>query len=101
MDQKKEYEEFTVISSFRSWVLLIAFSILIMSWGMFIKMMVGKEHSRTWDFGTLPDVPAESSYSTVKPPVEANVPLQIQRLPEAYYDANNVTPSAGISIMGG
>jgi hypothetical protein len=101
MGNKKEYEEFTVISSFWSWVLLIAFSIIIMSWGMFIKMMVGKEQPRTWDFGALPDVPAQSSYSTVKPPVEVNVPLQIQRLPEAYYDANAVTPSAGYSEFGG
>jgi hypothetical protein len=100
MNQQKEYEEFTVISTFWSWVLLIAFSILIMSWGMFIKMMVGREQPRTWDFGTLPDVPAQSPYSSVKPPVEVNTPLQIQRLPEAYYDANTVTPSADVSGFG-
>ena len=36
----------------------------------------------------LPDTPAESVYSTVAAPNDVNVPLQIQRLPEAYYDKN-------------
>jgi hypothetical protein len=88
MNQKKEYEEFTVISPLWSWAFLIAFTALIMGWGMFVEMMVGQEQPRTWDFGVLPDVPAQSAYSTVKPPVEVNVPLQIQRLPEAQYDKN-------------
>ena len=89
MDQKKEYEEFTVISTFWSWVLLIAFSALIMCWGMFVEMMAGDvEPTRTWDFGALPDVPSQSPYSTVAPPNDVNVPLQIHRLPEAYYDKN-------------
>ena len=100
MNQQKEYEEFTVISTFWSWVILIAFSALIICWGMFVEMMAGEDQPRTWDFGALPDVPAQSTYSTVEPPVEVNVPLQIQRLPEAYYDANAVTPSAGVSGFG-
>ena len=88
MDQHKEYEEFTVISTFWSWVLLIAFSALIMCWGMFVEMMAGEDQPRHWDFGVLPDVPSQSVYSTVAPPNDANVPLQIQRLPEAQYDKN-------------
>ena len=88
MDMNHEYEEFTIISPVWSWVLLIVFSLLIMAWGMFIEMMVGMEQPRTWDFGVLPDTPAESVYSTVAAPSDVNVPLQIERLPEAYYDKN-------------
>lgn len=86
MKLEKKYEEFTLISSFWSWVILIIFSATIMGWGMFVHMMVDREVPRQWDFGQYPDVPAESEYSTVPAPNNVNVPLQIERLPEAYYD---------------
>lgn len=82
MNNKKEYEEFVQISSFASWVILIAFCALIMSWGMFVEMMI-MDRPAQWDFGQLPDTPSESVYSTSVPPPEVNVPFQIQRIPDA------------------
>ena len=80
--KQKEYEEFTLISSFRSWVILIAFSALILGWGMFVEMMI-EERPPQWDFGALPDTPSQSAYSTVLPPSEVNVPYQMPRIPDA------------------
>jgi hypothetical protein len=79
---QKEYEEQTIISSVTSWVILIVFPIIILSWGMFVEMivMVGPSY---WDFGVLPDTPAQSQYSTAFPPPDINVPYQIHRLPDA------------------
>jgi hypothetical protein len=79
---RKEYEEQTIISSFWSWVILIVFPILILSWGMFVEMVVSVGPSR-WDFGTLPDTPSQSVYSTSLPPSDVNVPYQIHRIPDA------------------
>jgi len=88
MDQQKEYEEFTIVSPTWSWAFLIAFTALIMCWGMFVEMMAGEDQPRTWDFGVLPDVPSQSVYSTVAQPNDVNVPLQIKPLPEAMWDKN-------------
>ena len=80
--RRKEYEEETIISSFWSWVILIAFCAVIMGWGMFVEMIVeaGPPH---WDFGVLPDTPSQSAYSTALPPPDVNVPYQIHRIPDA------------------
>jgi hypothetical protein len=78
----KEYEELTLISSFWSWVILILFTALILSWGMFVEMMVGVSPPQ-WDFGVLPDAPSQSAYSTSLPPSDVNVPYQIHRIPDA------------------
>jgi flagellar basal body-associated protein FliL len=80
--QQKEYEEQTLISSAASWVILIVFPIIILSWGMFVEMIVMVGSSR-WDFGVLPDTPSQSQYSTVTPPPDVNVPYQMQRIPYA------------------
>ncbi len=79
---RKEYEEFTLISGTWSWVILIAFSALILGWGMFLEMMI-EERPPQWDFGALPDAPSQSAYSTVLPPSDVNVPYQMQRIPDA------------------
>lgn len=78
----KEYEEFTLISGTWSWVILIAFSALILGWGMFLEMMI-EERPPQWDFGVLPDAPSQSAYSTVLPPGDVNVPYQIHPIPNA------------------
>jgi hypothetical protein len=91
---QKEYEEQTIISSVASWIILIVFPIIILSWGMFVKMIVatGPAH---WDFGILPDTPSQSIYSTAEPPKnvrmptfysipqQPGIPYQIQRIPDA------------------
>ena len=78
----KEYEEFTQISAFWSWVFLIAFCALILGWGMFVEMMVMGQPPH-WDFGQLPDTPSQSIYSTSPAPADVNIPYQIQRIPDA------------------
>ncbi len=78
----KEYEEQTLISSLASWIILIAATALIMSWGMFVEMIVMPEAPH-WDFGVLPDTPSQSQYSTALPPSDINVPYQMQRIPDA------------------
>jgi hypothetical protein len=79
---RKEYEEQTQISSVASWTILIVFASLIMGWGMFVEMIVETQPAH-WNFGVLPDTPSQSSYSTITPPPDVNVPYQIQRIPDA------------------
>ena len=81
-NNRKEYEEFVQISTFWSWIFLIAFCVLILSWGMFVEMMV-KTQPPHWDFGQLPDTPGESIYSTSSAPADVNIPYQIRRIPDA------------------
>jgi hypothetical protein len=80
--QQKEYEEQTIISPVVGWVILILFAALIMSWGMFVEMIVSTQPAH-WDFGVLPDTPSQSQYSTAFPPADVNVPYQIHRIPDA------------------
>jgi hypothetical protein len=88
-DNQKEYEEFFQISAFWSWVILIAFCALIMSWGMFVEMMV-KTQPPHWDFGQLPDTPSESIYSTLQPPADVNIPYQMQYIPDAQFPPGKI-----------
>jgi hypothetical protein len=78
----KEYEEETHLSAAASWTILIVFTALIMSWGMFVKTIVATGPAQ-WDFGALPDTPSQSAYSTVPPPPDIKIPYQIQRIPDA------------------
>ncbi len=78
----KEYEELTIISSITSWIILIVFPIIILSWGMFAEMII-PDIQPQWDFGVLPDTPSQSDYSTALSPSDINVPKQIQRIPDA------------------
>ena len=80
--KQKEYEEQTLIPSLASWAILIVATALIMSWGMFVEMIVGVQPPH-WDFGVLPDTPSQSQYSTALPPSDVNVPYQIHRIPDA------------------
>jgi len=92
--KEKEYEEMTFISGLTSWIILIAFSATILSWGMLVKMMVSTQPAH-WDFGQLPDTPSQSIYSTAEPqknvtipnfysiPAPQGIPYQIHRIPDA------------------
>jgi hypothetical protein len=82
MKNRIEYEEFSLISTLWSWVILTVFAALILGWGMFAEMMV-KEQPSHWDFGQLPDTPGQSIYSISAVPSEANIPDQVQRIPDA------------------
>jgi hypothetical protein len=80
--KQKEYEEMTFISGHASWIILIIFSAIILSWGMFAEMIVAVAPPH-WDFGQLTDTPGQSVYSTAGPPADVNVPYQIHRIPDA------------------
>ncbi len=80
-----DHEEEHELPRIMSWILVILLATAVVSWCMFIMMMV-KDGPRTWDFGALPDVPAESIYSTMPAPPAVDLketPLQFPKLPEA------------------
>ncbi len=80
-----QHEEHGEIAQPLSWALIVLLTAAVISWCMFIMMMV-EDRPRTWDFGALPDVPAESVYSTrpgVPPFDPKQFPLQMPKLPEA------------------
>jgi hypothetical protein len=76
----EKYEEYKVLPQFWGWLVLILASAIILGWGMFLMFAV-PEVKRAWDFGTVADTPAESAYSTNRPPTEANAPRQVEQLP--------------------
>jgi len=82
MEEKDRYEEFKVLRPFLGWLLLVLFSALILTAAMVVHMMVA-DRPREWDFGSLPDTPAESIYSTGEPGLTARPERQIEPLPEA------------------
>ena len=78
------FEENREISLPLSWILVLAMCALILAWGILQYFFVRDPPSRQWDFGSLPETPAESIYSSrPSPPAAANVPRQIPSLPEA------------------
>ena len=80
-----KHEEYREIPQALSWVLLVLLTACVVSWCMFIMMMV-EDRPREWDFGALQDVPAQSVYSTSPgtPPFDPkNPPQQMPKLPEA------------------
>jgi hypothetical protein len=82
----EKYEEYKVLKKpFWGWGILIAFSAAILGWGMFVEMVI-QETPRQWDFGTLPDTPAESVYSTAPHPPEVNAPIQVPQVPGSGWD---------------
>jgi hypothetical protein len=65
------------------WIVVILISALIIGWGL-LNFVLVRDPPRTWHFGTLPDTPSQSIYSTEAPPaVTGNPPQQIPPLPEA------------------
>jgi len=75
-------EEAESASACWHWVIVLAASALVVGWGLLIYGLV-KDRDRAWDFGALPDTPAESIYSTQPVPQPEAPPRQIAPLPEA------------------
>lgn len=82
MSDKRWYDEDQEISSFASWVVIILFSASIMAFGWIVYLLI-PDGPRSWNFGQLPDAPAESVYSTEVPQGKMKPRPQIYRLPEA------------------
>jgi len=78
----KEYEENREIGSTWSWTLMMLFCASILTWGFAIYALV-KDGPREWNYGTLPDAPSQSIYSTEEESERANPPRQVAPLPEA------------------
>ena len=90
MEDKHLYDEHQELPSPWEWVILIVFSASIMGFGWLVYSLV-PDGPRYWDFGQLPDTPAESIYSTEQPDLMRKPPQQILRLPEAL--PHNPTPA--------
>ncbi|MBU5635462.1 hypothetical protein KOM00_01790 [Geomonas sp. Red69] len=80
MERTPDYDEHQELRSPWEWVILIAFSASIMGFGWLVYLLV-QDAPRRWDFGQLPDAPAESIYSSEQPRRKAQ--RQIRPLPEA------------------
>ena len=76
------YEEYPRVPESWRWPLLLAFTALLLGWGMYLMLAIS-DRPRAWDFGALPDTPAESTYATQEPDLSAPVPEQIHPLPGA------------------
>jgi hypothetical protein len=91
----RTHEEHRDIPQALSWALLILLTAGVVTWCMFIMMMV-EDPPHQWDFGALPDVPGQSVYSTQPgtPPFDPkNPPRQMPKLPEAKRPAKIVQSS--------
>lgn len=80
MEQKPDYDEHLELRSPWEWVILVVFSASIMGFGWLVYLLVD-DAPRRWDFGQLPDAPAESIYSSEQPQRKAQ--RQIRALPES------------------
>lgn len=76
-----QFEEYRGISSAASWMIILAFCASLVGWGLFNYWLI-PDTPRQWDFGTLPDAPGESIYSTGSTPQDKAPPSQIPPLPE-------------------
>lgn len=80
-----KYEEHREFPLYLGWAILLALSIGLVAWCMVLMMLI-PDVPRQWDFGQLPDVPGESVYSTLPPPVTPvlpDIPRNMPPLPEA------------------
>jgi len=80
--ENQSFEEFRLVRPLTSWVLIIGLSLGIVVWGILIYFLIS-DTPRQWDYGILPDTPAESIYSTIKSPTTTTPPRQLPELPEA------------------
>ena len=87
-------------TALRGWIIVCALAVLFTLYGFLAFFVIGDKGSPDWDYGSLPDVPAQSEYSTYpyrgeapspeaqhvnqKPPqAEAGIPAQeIPPVPE-------------------
>ena len=78
-----QHEEHHEIRPFWSWIIVVAFCVVIILWGLLNWRLI-PDPPRRWDMGALRDVPSQSIYSTANPP-PAPTPAarQIAPLPEA------------------
>jgi hypothetical protein len=88
MSETKWYAEDHELSSTWSWVIIILFSAAIAGFGWLVYSII-PDAPRRWDFGQLPDTPAESIYSTEEPRQTKYPQRQLLGLPEAQREPNS------------
>jgi len=74
------YEEYTPTTPRTSWAILLGVSFAVLTLGMFLHAKI-PDTPRKWDFGALPDTPAESVYSTARPTVRPLAPREVEGVP--------------------
>ena len=77
-----EEEESREMAPLRSWIFVAVLSALLVGWGLLNYKLI-PERQREFDYGVLPDTPAQSLYSTGRPPAAEVAPQQIHSLPGA------------------
>jgi hypothetical protein len=77
----EHYEEYQPLGRFTSWIILLAFALVITGAGWVVHLAVAQHHERHWDFYALPDAPGESIYSNVRGRAGLDVPAQFPKLP--------------------
>ncbi|WP_243369931.1 hypothetical protein [Geotalea sp. SG265] len=83
MAERKKYDEQRQLPSPWEWVIITMLSLALIAYSLIAYRFV-LEGQRYWDFGQLPDTPAESIYSTEEPPApDGRLQRQIHKLPEA------------------
>lgn len=82
MEELPKYDEKQELPSPWEWVILVVFSASIVGFGWLVYLLV-PDGPRHWDFGQLPDAPAESIYSTNRPAAAPKPRQQVWPLPEA------------------
>jgi hypothetical protein len=85
MSEPKWYVEDHELSAPWGWLIIIVFSAAIMGYGWLVYSII-PDGPRHWDFGQLPDTPAESIYSTEAPKAALRPQRQFLRFPEAQPD---------------
>jgi hypothetical protein len=87
------YEEYTELKPFWGWILIVLLGLSLIVWGLLAYRLV-RDRPREWDFGALPDVPAESAASSVEPAGGAPVPRQLEPLPRSSPAGGRSAPPA-------
>jgi hypothetical protein len=78
----KQFEEYRQIPDLWSWIVIALIGLSVVGWGLMNVLLV-HDRQREWDYGTLPDVPGQSIYSTGQTGGQATPPPQIAPLPPA------------------
>jgi hypothetical protein len=80
MAEKRWFDEHRELPSPWEWIIIVLFAAAIVGYGLVVYHLVD-DAPRAWNFGQLPDTPAESIYSTDEPAGKAQ--RQLPKLPEA------------------
>ncbi|MFO0753888.1 MAG: hypothetical protein U0411_11270 [Thermodesulfovibrionales bacterium] len=99
MRERDRYIEYKVLPPFWGWLVLIALTAALLGFGVWAHHII-PDRPRQWNYGSLPDIPAESVYSTLMPQKEKGRMQVIAPLPEARPLAAHQPPPGGMKEAG-